>query len=304
MKMDFSTPKVMGILNLTPDSFYDGSKYAFAAISGDAGNSCEANNGKSAGCCSNSNCCGGAGNWRIDVDLALKQVALMVDQGVDIVDIGSVSTRPGSVPPDTDEEWARMTGVLAAVRREYPSLAISIDTYRAEIARRAIVAGADIINDVACGTMDDKMFATVASLGCPYILTHIKGTPDNMQQQPFYKDVVQEVSDFFAQRLAALDALGVKDVILDVGFGMGKTLENNYTLLRELRTFEKFGKPLLAGISHKSMLWRLLGVTPQETLNATTAANMLALMGSARILRVHEVREAKETVAVFNACCL
>ncbi|MDR2556561.1 MAG: dihydropteroate synthase [Bacteroidales bacterium] len=284
MKMDFSTPKVMGILNLTPDSFYDGGRYAFTSKAYD---NCSVNSGRD--------------NWRADVGLALKQVELMVEQGVDIVDIGSVSTRPGSVPPATEEEWARMADVLAAVRREYPSLTISIDTYRAEIARRAVSAGADIINDVAGGTMDAEMFATVASLGCPYILTHIKGTPDNMQQQPFYEDVVREVSDFFTQHLAALNALGVQDVILDVGFGMGKTLENNYTLLRELRTFEKFGKPLLAGISHKSMLWRLLEITPADTLNATTAANMLALTGGAKILRVHEVREAKECVKIFTA---
>jgi dihydropteroate synthase len=225
----------------------------------------------------------------------------MVEQGVDIVDIGSVSTRPGSVPPATEEEWARIVDVLTAVRRAFPSLTVSIDTYRAEIARRAVSEGADIINDVAGGTMDAEMFATVASLGCPYILTHIKGTPDSMQQQPFYEDVVQDVSDFFAQRLAVLDALGVQNVILDVGFGLGKSLEHNYTLLRELRTFEKFGKPLLAGISHKSMLWRLLGVTPADTLNATTAANMLALVGGAQILRVHEVREAKECVNIFLA---
>jgi dihydropteroate synthase len=275
MKFDFSTPKVMGILNLTPDSFYDGGRYSAGDISVET--------------------------WRADVNLALKQVRLMVEQGVDIIDIGSVSTRPGSMPPAAEDEWVRMADVLAAVRRTYPSLIISVDTYRAEIARRAVGEGADIINDAAGGTMDVEMFDAIASLGCPYILTHIKGTPNNMQQQPFYSDVVQEVSDFFAQRLAALSALGVKDIILDVGFGMGKTLEHNYTLLAGHKEFTKFGKPLLAGISHKSMLWRLLGATPANTLNATTAANMLALMGGARILRVHEVREAKETVAVFMA---
>ncbi|MDR0618945.1 MAG: dihydropteroate synthase [Bacteroidales bacterium] len=273
MKLDFSTPKVMGILNLTPDSFYDGGRYGTTEVGVEA--------------------------WRADVNLALRQVALMVEQGVDIVDIGSVSTRPGSVPPATENEWTRMADVLAAVRLTFPSLTISVDTYRAEIARRAVGEGADIINDVAGGTMDAEMFATVASLGCPYILTHIKGMPNNMQQQPFYNDVVSEVSDFFAQRLVALSAFGVKDVILDVGFGMGKTLEHNYTLLARHREFTKFGKPLLAGISHKSMLWRLLGTTPADTLNATTAANMLALTGGAQILRVHEVREAKEAIAVF-----
>ena len=205
MKLDFSTPKVMGILNLTPDSFYDGGRYGTTEVS--------------------------AETWRADVNLALQQVSLMVEQGVDIVDIGSVSTRPGSVPPATENEWTRMADVLAAVRQTFPSLTISVDTYRAEIARRAVGEGADIINDVAGGTMDAEMFATVASLGCPYILTHIKGMPNNMQQQPFYNDVMSEVSDFFAQRLAALSAFGVKDIILDVGFGMGKTLEHNYTLL-------------------------------------------------------------------------
>jgi dihydropteroate synthase len=194
-----------------------------------------------------------------------------------------------------------MADVLAAVRRTFPSLTISIDTYRAEIARRAVSEGADIINDVAGGTMDTSMFETVASLNVPYILTHIQGTPDNMQQQPFYEDVVREVSDFFRQRLDTLEALGAQDVILDVGFGMGKTLEHNYTLLRELPAFATFEKPLLAGVSHKSMLWRLLGTTPADTLNATTAANTLALVGGAKILRVHEVREAKEAAKVFTA---
>jgi dihydropteroate synthase len=268
------TKKVMGILNLTPDSFYDGGQYSAPTVDG---------------------------VWRADVNLALRKMALMIEQGVDIVDIGSASTRPGSVPPTTEQEWARMADVLVAVRRAYPSLTISIDTYRAEIARRAVGEGADIINDVAGGEMDSKMFEAVASLGCPYILTHIQNIPKNMQNSPIYKDVATDVAEFFEKRIAILQALGVKDIILDMGFGMGKTLEHNYTLLAQMKEFKKFGLPLLAGISHKSMLWKLLGTTPAQTLNATTAANMLALVNGADILRVHEVREAKECIKVFEA---
>ncbi len=220
-KFSLDKPLVMGILNLTPDSFYDGGKYSHT-------------------------------------DLALQQVARMVDEGVDILDIGGVSTRPGSIAPTAEEEWLRMADVLIAARQAFPSLPISIDTYRADVARRAIDAGADIINDVVGGTMDSAMFETVAALGCPYVLTHIQNTPDIMQQQPFYKDVVSEIAAFFEEGIVALQSAGVsaENIILDVGFGMGKTLEHNYTLLAHLNEFKKFGLPLLAGVSHKSMLWK------------------------------------------------
>ncbi|MDR1975338.1 MAG: dihydropteroate synthase [Bacteroidales bacterium] len=256
----------MGILNLTPDSFYDGGR----------------NN---------------------STEKALQHVSLMVEQGVDILDIGAVSTRPGSVAPDTEEEWQRMADVLVTVRKKFPSLTISIDTYRSEIARRSVENGADIINDVTGGEMDGEMFETVASLGVSYVLTHIQNTPSDMQDKPIYNDVVRDVTDFFATRLQQLRKLGVHDVILDPGFGMGKTIDHNFKLLANLNEFAKFNLPLLAGVSHKSMLWKLLDTTPEKALNATTAANMLALVGGANILRVHEVQEAKECIKVFEQWC-
>jgi dihydropteroate synthase len=255
-------PLIMGILNLTPDSFYDGGSYA--------------------------------GTNEV-VDAASR----MISDGAEILDIGAVSTRPGSVGPDVEEEWIRMKNGLVALRRAFPEILISIDTYRAEVARRAISEGADIINDVSAGMMDTEMCATIGSMKVPYIAMHMQGTPQNMQQQPDYTDITAEVIAFLSERVQLFEAAGSPVVIADPGFGFGKTIAHNYQLLQELEQItSRF--PTLVGVSRKSMIYKVLQTTATGALNGTTVANTVALIKGAHILRVHDVKEAHEAVEIVS----
>jgi dihydropteroate synthase len=261
--LSLDRPAVMGILNLTPDSFYDGGRHA-------------------------------------SLDDALRQVEKMLSEGAVIIDIGGMSSRPGAAIIDTGEELRRVLPPLQLLTRSFPEAIFSIDTVRAEVARQAVAAGAAIVNDISAGRLDDEMYPAIAALGCPYVLMHMKGTPANMQASPEYEDVVLEVLDYFIAEIGKLRQLGVKDIVADPGFGFGKTVEHNYELLKKMHVFKILEVPLLAGISRKSMICRVLGVPPAAALNGTTALHMVALQQGARILRVHDVREAVETVKLWE----
>lgn len=251
-------PKIMGILNVTPDSFYAESRTS-------------------------------------DEEHIAARVQQLMDDGADIIDIGGYSSRPGADDVSPEEEMNRLRRGLRVVRRLYPEVPISVDTFRADVARMCVEEeGADIINDISGGMMDRQMFRTVARLGVPYILMHMQGTPDTMQQAPHYDNLRREVMLYFAERIDRLCQMGAKDIIVDPGFGFGKTLEHNYELFHHLDDFNLFNLPLLVGISRKSMIYKLLGGTPQTSLNGTTVLNTIALMKGAHILRVHDVKEAVE----------
>ncbi|MGY6561253.1 MAG: dihydropteroate synthase [Luteibaculaceae bacterium] len=255
----FQKPAVMGILNVTPNSFFDGGLY-------------------------------------LKEDSALRQVEEMVNQGASFVDIGGCSTKPGSVPPSVQEEIERVIPVITKVREHFPSVFISVDTYRTEVLIEAAKAGVHLINDVSAGSLSAHYFETVAKLGLPYCLMHMQGSPENMQKSPAYQDVVTEVNYFFSEKLALLHRLGVKDIMLDPGFGFGKTIAHNYQMLKHLDHFSIHEKPILVGVSRKSMICKALEIAPSDALNGTTALNMLALNKGASILRVHDVKEAVECV--------
>nr|WP_319570748.1 dihydropteroate synthase [uncultured Draconibacterium sp.] len=262
-EVDLSIPVVAGIVNITPDSFFDGGKME-------------------------------------DEATMLKAVEKMVAEGAGIVDVGAVSTRPGSKNVSTKEELARLLPAVQAIHKAFPDIALSIDTFRSWVAVRVIdEVGPIIINDISGGTLDSNMFETVAKLQVPYILSHIKGTPLNMQEEPQYDDLIREVAQYFAERVKKLNKLGVKEVILDPGFGFGKTLDHNYELLNKLDAFKVYQLPVMVGLSRKSMIWKALDATPETALNGTSVANTLALMGGADILRVHDVKEAVEAVKIF-----
>lgn len=251
-------PKIMGILNVTPDSFYAESRTS-------------------------------------DEEHIAARVQQLMDDGADMIDIGGYSSRPGADDVSPKEEMNRLRRGLRVVRRLYPEVPISVDTFRADVARMCVEEeGADIINDISGGMMDRQMFRTVARLGVPYILMHMQGTPDTMQQAPHYDNLRREVMLYFAERIDRLCQMGAKDIIVDPGFGFGKTLEHNYELFHHLDDFNLFNLPLLVGISRKSMIYKLLGGTPQTSLNGTTVLNTIALMKGAHILRVHDVKEAVE----------
>ncbi len=254
-----SIPLIMGILNVTPDSFFDGGKYLQEQ------------------------------DW-------LTQTGKMIQEGADIIDIGACSTRPGSPQPTPDEESERLIKVIKSVRKAYPKLLISVDTYRASIAEQAVNAGANIINDISGGTLDSQMFETVAKLKVPYVLMHIQGNPQTMQQNPVYADVVKEVHAYFEEKLNKLKDFGVKQVILDPGFGFGKTVEHNSQLLNNLEKFQSFNLPVLVGISRKSFVNKLLNINNKDTINATSILNKKAVENGAKMLRVHDVKEAVEVV--------
>lgn len=262
--MDLSHPRVMGIINVTSDSFYPGSRYG-----------------------TTSEIVSGAGK--------------MLSEGADIIDVGACSTRPGSTGVAAEEEKQRVCDALTAIKHHFPEAVLSVDTYRSGVAEEAVTAaGADIINDISGGEMDEKMFSLVARLNVPYIMMHMKGTPQTMQNEPQYEDVVAEVMSYFGKRVTELFRAGVKDIILDPGFGFGKTAGHNFEMLRRFREFRTLGLPLLAGLSRKSMIWKTLMITPSEALNGTAALNMAALTGGASILRVHDVMEAKQVVTLFE----
>lgn len=251
-------PKIMGILNVTPDSIYAESRTS-------------------------------------DEEHIAARVQQLMDDGADMIDIGGYSSRPGADDVSPEEEMNRLRRGLRVVRRLYPEVLISVDTFRADVARMCVEEeGADIINDISGGMMDRQMFRTVVRLGVPYILMHMQGTPDTMQQAPHYDNLRREVMLYFAERIDRLCQMGAKDIIVDPGFGFGKTLEHNYELFHHLDDFNLFNLPLLVGISRKSMIYKLLGGTPQTSLNGTTVLNTIALMKGAHILRVHDVKEAVE----------
>ena len=262
--MDLSQPQVMGILNVTPDSFYAG---------------CRAETEK-------------------DIIHRIHQI---VDEGASIIDMGAYSSRPNAEHISAEEEMNRLRTGLKLVREHRPDAVVSIDTFRADVAKMCVEEyGASIINDISAGQMDKEMFATIARLGVPYIIMHMKGTPQDMQTNPHYDHLLKEVFYYFSEKVQKLRDLGVKDIILDPGFGFGKTLEHNYELMNHLEEFSLFELPLLVGISRKSMIYKLLGITPQEALNGTTVLNTIALMKGAHILRVHDVKEAVEATRIVE----
>jgi dihydropteroate synthase len=263
--LDLSVPCVMGILNITPDSFYAGSRMQTEA----------------------------------EITARAQQI---LDEGAGIIDIGAYSSRPNAENVSSHEEMERLRMGLEILRKTQPGAVISVDTFRADVARMCVEEyGVAIINDIAAGEMDADMFRTVAELNVPYIMMHMQGTPQNMQQHPHYDNLLKEVFLYFAQKVQQLRDMGMKDIILDPGFGFGKTVEHNYQLLAHLEEFRIFELPLLVGVSRKSMIYRLLGNTPQDALNGTTVLDTICLLKGADILRVHDVREAVETVKIVEA---
>lgn len=261
--LDLSAPKVMGILNITDDSFYDGGQFT-------------------------------------DARKMLQHAEEMINEGADIIDIGGQSTRPGSKRIDVKSETERVIPALRDLKKNFPETIFSVDTYHSSVADAAINEGASIINDVSGGDFDSKMIEVVARYNIPYIVMHMQGTPETMQVSPTYMNVTDEVMNYFSNKISALRSLGVNDIIIDPGFGFGKTLEHNYTLLNNLQLFRMFELPILCGLSRKSMVGKLLNVSAEEALNGTTALNTIAIMKGANILRVHDVKEAVEVIKIVN----
>lgn len=261
--IDISTPKVMGILNVTPDSFHDGGQYK-------------------------------------DESSILKQVETMLNEGATFIDIGGYSSRPGADFVSENEELNRVVPVVELILKHYPETLISIDTFRSEIAKKSIEAGAAIINDISAGLLDENMISTVGQLGVPYIMMHMKGNPKTMQQLTDYDDLVKDINSYFAERIAKAHAAKINDIIIDPGFGFAKTTEQNYELLNNMELLQIVDKPILAGVSRKSMIYKTLNTTSENALNGTTALHMVALQKGAKILRVHDVKEAVECVTLFN----
>jgi len=257
--LDLSTPLIMGIINVTPDSFYRHSKIQ-------------------------------------NVGEIIETAARMIDQGADIIDIGGYSSRPGAENIDVKTESSRVIPSVKAIVRELPNAIISVDTFRADIANAAVNEGAGMVNDISGGNLDSNMFKMIARLKVPYVLMHMKGVPKNMQIKPKYDSVFDEVLGFFEDKLKLLDALGIDDVIIDPGFGFGKSLEDNYTLLKRLDEFRILKRSILVGISRKSMITNLLDIPPEQALNGTISLNTIALFKGAKILRVHDVAQAKEVI--------
>lgn len=262
--IDIASPKVMGIINITPDSFYAGSR-------------------------------------KPTTEDALTQAGKMLSDGADFLDIGAYSSRPGATDISVQEELDRLLPVIEAITTTYPEAVLSVDTFRAEVALAAIKAGAHIINDISGGQLDDEMFTTVAKLQVPYILMHMRGTPQNMVQQTGYTDVFGQVFDYFTERVYRLRELGVHDVIIDPGFGFAKTHPQSYELMSRLQEFERLELPVLAGVSRKRMVYNLTGGTAADAMNGTTVFNTIALSKGANILRVHDVKEAAEAVKIWQA---
>ncbi len=263
--MDLSRPQVMGILNVTPDSIYaDSRKQAEEDI--------------------------------------VNRVHQIIEEGGRIIDIGAYSSRPDAEDVSPEEEMKRLKHGLQVIQREFPDAIVSVDTFRADVARMCVEEyGTAIINDISAGDLDANMFSTVAKLKVPYIMMHMQGNPQNMQKNPHYQHPVKEIILYFAEKIEKLRAAGVKDLIIDPGFGFGKTLEHNYEILNKLEEFSIFQLPILVGVSRKSMIYKLLGGGPENALNGTTAVHAIALMKGANLLRVHDVKAAVETVRIFNA---
>lgn len=261
--LDLDKPVVMGILNLTPDSFFDGGRHT-------------------------------------GIDAALGQAEKMMLEGARLIDVGGQSSRPGAAMVGEKEELQRTLPVVAALHAQFPQALISIDTFRASVARACVEAGACMVNDISAGRFDPALLPTVAELGVPYVLMHMQGEPADMQRAPHYEDVVLEVLDFFIQEMGRLRALGIHDIVIDPGFGFGKSLDHNFQLLKHLHVLKITEQPILAGLSRKSMICRALGVKPAEALNGTTALHLVALQEGARILRAHDVKEAMEVIKLWQ----
>ena len=262
--MDLSEPQVMGILNVTPDSFYAGSR-------------------------------------GVTESYIIERLHQILDEGASIVDIGAYSSRPGAQEVSVEEEMERLRTGLELIRKHRPDAIVSVDTFRADVAKMCVEEyGVAIINDISAGQMDKEMFTTIARLGIPYIIMHMKGTPQTMQNNPQYDHFLKEIFYYFSEKVQKLRDLGVKDIIIDPGFGFAKTLEHNYELMNHLEEFSLFELPLLVGVSRKSMIYKLLGTTPEEALNGTTSLNTIALLKGANILRVHDVKEAVEAVRIVG----
>lgn len=262
--IDLRTPKIMGILNVTPNSFYDGGQHN-------------------------------------SIDAALAQTEKMISEGATFIDVGGASSKPGVVEISTDEELKRVLPVIEKINQTFPESFISIDTYRSEVAQQAVAAGATLVNDISAGNLDNRMLKTVGRLGVPYIAMHMQGTPQTMQKNPSYEDVLVTIRSFFSEKINAAHAAGINDVIIDPGFGFGKMLAHNFTLLKYLRSLHIPGVPLLVGISRKSMINKTLGIDAAHALNGTTVLNTIALQQGAHILRVHDVKEAQEAVRLIEA---
>ena len=261
--IDISRPSVMAILNITPDSFYNKSRIS-------------------------------------NVDEALKSVENFLKAGAKFIDIGAYSSRPGAADVSETEEIQRLVPVVSAIQQAFPEVLLSIDTFRAKVAEEAINAGGHIVNDIAAGNLDEKMFETVARLQVPYIMMHMKGTPQNMQENPVYENIAKEVFSYFSDKIKTLQSLGVHDIILDPGFGFAKTLDHNYQLLKDMHMLNFFDLPILVGFSRKSMITKALNIKTREALNGTTVLNTTALLKGANILRVHDVKEAVECVELVG----
>ncbi|MFL2602445.1 MAG: dihydropteroate synthase [Flavobacteriaceae bacterium] len=260
---DFSSPKVMGILNITPDSFYDGGKFK-------------------------------------DDQKIKNHINKMINDGMDILDIGGYSSRPGASEVSISEELERVIPTLIFIKKNFKNLIISIDTFRSEVAKASLIEGADIINDISAGVFDSKMMDVISKFNCPYILMHMKGNPRNMQNSPKYKHTAVEIIQFLAERIKVARKKNIVDIIVDPGFGFGKTVEHNFEILNNLENFKALDAPLLTGFSRKSMIFKTLKTTSDEALNGTSSLNTIALMKGANILRVHDVKEAKECIILYE----
>ncbi len=261
--IDLTTPKIMGILNLTPDSFYDG-------------------------------------GFHNNLDAALTQTERMLHEGATFIDVGGASSKPGVSEITLDEELSRVLPVIEKIHLTFPEAIVSIDTYRSDVAKQAVQAGATMVNDISGGTLDSKMLKTVGALGVPYVAMHMQGTPQNMQKNPTYEDVLVTLRHFFSTKIAAAHKAGIHDIILDPGFGFGKTLEHNYAILNHLKSLQIEGTPILIGVSRKSMIYKLLHIDVADALNGTTVLNTVALQHGAQILRVHDVKEAQQAVQLLE----
>ena len=262
--IDFTSPKIMGILNVTPNSFYDGGKHN-------------------------------------RIDTALLQTEKMISEGATFIDVGGASSKPGVEEVSPDEELKRVLPVIEKISKNFPHIYISIDTYRSNVARQAVDAGAQLVNDISAGNADDNMLKTVGKLGVPYIAMHMQGTPKTMQNKPTYDDVLIAIRSFFSEKIAAAHAAGINDIIVDPGFGFGKTPQHNFALLNHLNTLQIDGVPLLVGVSRKSMIHKTLNIDIQEALNGTTVLHTVALRQGAHLLRVHDVKEAKQAADLIKA---
>jgi dihydropteroate synthase len=261
--IDLSTPKVMGILNVTPDSFYDGSRFK-------------------------------------EESSVLNRVDQMLTEGATFIDVGAYSSRPGADHVSETEELQRILPIIEVLVKQFPEIILSIDTFRSEVAKQCIEAGAAMINDISAGQLDDKMMETIGKLQVPYVMMHMKGTPKTMQQHTDYDDLLKDIIYYFSERMAAAKAHKIIDVIIDPGFGFSKTLEQNYELLSRLELLKIIEKPILVGVSRKSMIYKLLNTTPEHALNGTSSLNTIALLKGAKILRVHDVKEAMECITLIN----